>query len=76
MKEIKIKYFTDQIEKLRYIDGKSDWIDLRAAEEVHLKAGEFRLISLGVSMRLSAASKNSSVSNEPALLLSASFFFL
>ncbi|MEE1299332.1 MAG: deoxyuridine 5'-triphosphate nucleotidohydrolase, partial [Acutalibacteraceae bacterium] len=26
---IRIKYFTDQIEKLRYIDGKSDWIDLR-----------------------------------------------
>ncbi len=28
---IKIKYFTDKIEKLDYIDGKSDWIDLRAA---------------------------------------------
>ena len=29
-----------------------DWIDLRAAEEVTLKAGESRLISLGVSMKL------------------------
>lgn len=29
-----------------------DWIDLRAAETVTLKAGEYRLISLGVSMRL------------------------
>lgn len=29
-----------------------NWIDLRSAEEVTLKAGEFRLISLGVSMRL------------------------
>ncbi len=51
-KTIKIKYFTDAIEKLRYIDGKSDWIDLRAAAEVPLKAGEFRLIPLGVAMEL------------------------
>ena len=29
-----------------------DWIDLRAAEHVELKAGEFRMISLGVSMKL------------------------
>ena len=49
---IKIKYHTDEIEKLRYIDGKSDWIDLRAAEDAELKAGEFKLISLGVSMEL------------------------
>ena len=49
---IKIKYHTDEIEKLRYIDGKSDWIDLRAAEDVELKAGNFKLISLGVSMEL------------------------
>ena len=52
MKKIKIKYHSDKIEKLRYIDGKSDWIDLRAAEDVTLKAGEFKLISLGVSMEL------------------------
>lgn len=51
-KIIKIKYHSDEIEKLRYIDGKSDWIDLRAAEDVTLKAGEFKLISLGVSMEL------------------------
>lgn len=50
--EIKIKYFTDKIDKLRYIDGKSDWIDLRAAETVELKAGEFKLISLGIAMQL------------------------
>ncbi len=52
METIKIKYFTDKIEKLTYIDGKSDWIDLRAAEDVDLKAGEFRLIPLGVAMQL------------------------
>lgn len=49
---IKIKYHTDKIEKLRYIDGKSDWVDLRAAEEVSLKAGETALISLGISVKL------------------------
>ena len=38
--EIKIKYLTDAIEPLRYIDGKSDWIDLRAAQTVVLKAGD------------------------------------
>lgn len=52
VKTIKIKYFTDNIEKLAYIDGKSDWIDLRAAESVDMKAGEFRLIPLGVTMEL------------------------
>lgn len=49
---IKIKYFTDKIDKLDYIDGKSDWIDLRAAENVKLEQGEYRLISLGVAMEL------------------------
>lgn len=52
MPNIKIKYFTDKIERLTYIDGKSDWIDMRAAEDVVLKAGEFRLIPLGVAMEL------------------------
>lgn len=52
METIKIKYFTDKIEKLAYIDGKSDWIDLRASEEVTLKAGEAALIPLGVAMQL------------------------
>lgn len=49
---IRIRYFTDAIDHLAYIDGKSDWIDLRAAEEVELKKGEFRLIRLGVAMQL------------------------
>lgn len=52
METITIKYFTDKIERLTYIDGKSDWIDLRAAEDVSLKAGEFKLIPLGVAMKL------------------------
>lgn len=49
---IKIKYHTDKIDKLEYVDGKSDWIDLRAAETVFLKKGESCLISLGISVSL------------------------
>ncbi len=54
MPEIRIKYFSDKIEKLRYIDGKSDWIDLRSAEDVELKKGEFHLVPLGIGMQLPA----------------------
>ena len=49
---LKIKYHSKEIEKLTYIDGKSDWIDLRSAENVILKKGESRLISLGISIQL------------------------
>ena len=50
--KIKIKYLSD-IEPLENIGGlKSDWIDLRAAKDVELKAGEYALIPLGVAMQL------------------------
>lgn len=52
MEEIQIQYLDESIEKLTYIDGKSDWIDLRSAFDVTLKAGEFKLIHLGVAMKL------------------------
>lgn len=51
-KTIKILYHSDEIDRLEYIDGKSDWIDLRAAKEYHLKAGDFALIDLGISVKL------------------------
>ena len=57
MPKIRIRYLSDSIEKLRYIDGKSDWIDLRAAETVELKAGESRYIPLGVAMVLPKGTK-------------------
>lgn len=47
---IKIKYHTDIIPIEAFDNG--DWIDLRAAEDVEMKAGDFRLISLGISMKL------------------------
>lgn len=52
MEEIKVKYFVDGIDELCYVAGKSDWIDLHAAETVTLKAGEFQLIPLGVAIAL------------------------
>ena len=48
---IKVKYFDKGIDKIEKI-SKGDWIDLRAAETVELKAGEFKLIPLGVGMIL------------------------
>lgn len=50
MNVIKIKYHADiqPIEKI----SQGDWIDLRVAEDVELKVGEFKIISLGVSMEL------------------------
>ena len=49
--KLQIKYHNEEIEKIKKID-KGDWIDLRAAEKVELKQGDFALISLGVSMKL------------------------
>lgn len=51
-KTMRIKYHSDAIRKLDYIDGKSDWIDLRVAEDVTLRKGEFRLISMGISVEV------------------------
>ena len=51
METIQIKYFDDEIEKIEKID-KGDWIDLRSAETVELKQGEFKLIKLGIGMIL------------------------
>ena len=47
---IKIKYHAD-IEHIKSIPG-GDWLDLCAAEDVEMTRGDFRLISLGVSMQL------------------------
>ena len=50
-KELKVKYFAEDLEELRCVPG-SDWVDLRAAEDIALKAGEFRLIPLGIAVAL------------------------
>lgn len=52
---IKVKYFENHegltVEPLKKID-KGDWINLRANETISLRKGDFRLIPLGVGMKL------------------------
>lgn len=47
---IKIKYVRD-IEKIKPLEV-GDWIDLRCADDVTMKAGEYKAIPLGVAMEL------------------------
>ena len=51
MEIIKIKYHDNELERIEKI-AIGDWIDLRAAEDIELFAGDTALISLGVSMKL------------------------
>lgn len=51
--EIKIKYFREDLEKVQEI-AVGNWIDLRAAEDIELKKGDFCQIPLGVAMELPA----------------------
>ena len=48
---IKIKYHDPDIAKLGAVQN-GDWIDLRAAEDVVMEPLEFRIIPLGVSIKL------------------------
>lgn len=49
---ILIIYHDKDIPHLEFIDGKSDWIDLRSVDQHSFLAGEYRRISLGVSIKL------------------------
>jgi dUTP pyrophosphatase len=51
METINIVYHNKNIEKLQKFEN-GDWIDLRAAETVDMKMFDFKLISLGISMKL------------------------
>lgn len=51
MQKLKIVYHNKDLKKLVKED-RGDWIDLRSAETVTLKKGEFKYISLGVSIQL------------------------
>lgn len=51
METIKIKYFDNEIDKIeKFVQG--DLIDLRAAETIRMNKGDFRLVPLGVGMKL------------------------
>ena len=49
--QILIKYFDDGLVPIEQ-NEKGDWIDLRSAEDVEMRAGDFRMIRLGVAMQL------------------------
>jgi len=49
--KLQVKYFSE-IPPLEFVGGKSDWIDLRAAQDVYMKQGEFKLIPLGIALKL------------------------
>ena len=48
---IKIQYLDPEMPRIEKIKN-GDWIDLRTAEDVEMKSGEFKLIPLGVAMQL------------------------
>lgn len=50
---IHVKYHDAEMPRIERIDGtKSDWIDLRNADEIDIKAGEWVQVSLGISVKL------------------------
>lgn len=50
-KIVLVKYFSDDLERIQKIEA-GDWVDLRSAETVEMKAGEFRMIPLGIAVQL------------------------
>lgn len=48
--KLRVKYLADITQISKFSVG--DWVDLRTAKEVHLKAGEYLAIPLGVAMQL------------------------
>lgn len=51
MERIRVKYLDKEIDKL-VVNKVGDLIDLRAAETIEMKSGEFKLIPLGICMEL------------------------
>ena len=51
IKEIEIKYVREDVTPVAQCAG-GDWIDLRTAVDVAMNAGDFKIIPLGVAMKL------------------------
>ena len=49
--QIKIKYLSDKIDHIQKTD-KGDWIDLRSSIDITMRAGDHKLIPLGIAMQL------------------------
>lgn len=48
---IKVQYLNENVTRLTKIE-KGDWIDMYASADYEMKAGDFKLIHLGVAMQL------------------------
>ena len=48
--EIRVKYLRE-VEPIKLFDC-GDWVDLRVAEDTEIKAGEYKMLPLGVAMEL------------------------
>ena len=49
--QLKVRYFDEKIKRLEKI-SQGDWIDLRAASDVIMHPGDFKLIPLGIAVEL------------------------
>lgn len=49
--QIKVKYHNEYSLPIKQAHG-GEWCDLRVAEDIYMKAGEYKLIPLGVSIEL------------------------
>ncbi len=47
-----VKYHVDDLERLAYIGGKSDWVDLRVAKDYEIHEGDYTMLDLGISVKL------------------------
>lgn len=50
--KLKVKFKDEVCQDFTFVDGKSDWIDLKSAKTVELKKSDFALIDLGFAMQL------------------------
>lgn len=49
---LKVKFRDDVCQDFQFVEEKSDWIDLKSAKDVELKAFEYTLLDLGFALEL------------------------
>ena len=49
---LKIRYHREKFPNLKDVEQHGNFIDLHTAEDVDLKAGDFKLINMGISMKV------------------------
>lgn len=49
---LKVKFKDEVCQDFEFVEGKSDWIDLKSAVDIELKAFEYTLLDLGFALQL------------------------